>query len=156
MPINAKTFLPRLREFVIDVCLGNWSHLFETSRPTMKYLSINCVHFGITGGSDNSWDDVPSLWPKLEELRLWYPSKSLTFDKMCQVIPQMTFLSYVRLPYGTLQSDEEEVASNDFEDRLKHRSPPIELEFAEDGYGCCYDEGKEEADADAADQEEIK
>ena len=41
-------------------------------------------------------------------------------------------------------------------DRLKHRSPPIELEFAEDGYGCCYDEGKEEADADAADQEEIK
>ena len=155
MPINAKTFLPRLRKFIIDVCLGEWSRLFETSRPTMKDLSINCVHFGIAGASDKNWDDVPCLWPKLEELRLWYPSKSLTYDKMCQVIPQMASLSSVRLPYGTLRSEEEEEASNDFEDQLKRRSTPIELDFAEDGYGCCHDYERAE-EADAGDGEKIE
>ena len=140
--IDADTFLPQLRKFSVDLCLGQETRLFENYRPTLVDLAIRCVHLGISGASESSWDDVPQLWPQLRSLDLWSPSKTLTFDKLRQIIPQMPYLRSLTLPYRTLppEDEEDDKEYNDFLNQLKQRSIPIELSFEEDGEGCCHSE----------------
>jgi len=136
--IDAETFLPQLRNLHVDCCLGRESRLFENVRPTLEDLYIRCVHFGISGASKSNWEDVPHLWPQLQRLELWCPSKALTFDKVLQIIPQMPYIRYLMLPYETFPSEEDKTTYNDFQTHLKQRPIPIILAFDEDMDGCCY------------------
>ena len=142
--IDAETFLPQLRKLHVDCCLGLESRLFENVRPTLVDLYIRCVHFGIPEASKSHWDDAPRLWPQLQSLELWCPSKTLTFDKVRQIIPQMPYIRYLMLPYDTFPPEEECKAYNDFQNQLRHRPIPIILGFEEDMGGCCYSEDKED------------
>jgi len=43
---NMETFLPALTFFQSDICLGEWSCLFER-KSTLVYLFLSCCHIGI-------------------------------------------------------------------------------------------------------------
>ena len=43
--VNADTFLPRLKTFKSEICLGCWSPIFE-SKPTLTELTLSCCHIG--------------------------------------------------------------------------------------------------------------
>ena len=136
--IDAETFLPRLKKFSLDRCLGHCSHLFESARPTLKVLDVLCTHFGVSGSSNKSWNDAPILWPNLEELKFRRPNESLTLEKLRHVIPRMDCLKYLGLPDGSLGSKEEdEEAVNCFENQLKLEFMPHSNQYVYGPY-CDY------------------
>ena len=60
MPPAATQFitehLPNLRELTTFCCLGQSSRLFEVAIPSLRFLQLNCAHFGIVVGSDEKWN----------------------------------------------------------------------------------------------------
>jgi hypothetical protein len=90
-------FLPLLEKMTSSICLGDWSRLFECHRPSMTLLTLTCSHIGVYSTSSFSWNDVPSLWPHLQELRL-YDTKGLDFSTMCpRILPQLRDLKRLTL-----------------------------------------------------------
>lgn len=43
--LNQSTFLPLLKDFHSDICLGSWSSIFE-NKSTLMRLNLSCCHVG--------------------------------------------------------------------------------------------------------------
>lgn len=45
--LDVNTFLPKLKTFESNICLGRQSHLFEEKSDTLVKLDLSCSHVGI-------------------------------------------------------------------------------------------------------------
>ena len=143
--INLETFLPRLKILVdsSSSCLGQWSRIFETKRPSLIDLRTHCAHFDISGVSAFQWSDLPTLLPNLETFDI-KSAKCLTLDTICyQILPWMKKLTTLRLPVpGTtlLPSQEEKESAKMFQDQWRRYSPLLNLVFYQSvPFGtCCF------------------
>ena len=125
--------LPNLKKLTCVTCLGQSSLLLEKLlMPLLAELLIGCVHFGIVGASNMTWDDVPRLYPNLKDLNLSNPCKSLTLEKLRQITTQLPFLESIALPQEMLESDIEKQLGDELITELEQRKFPIQLEFVGD------------------------
>ena len=108
--LSVGPFLPSLKKLVTGCCLGEWSRLFERQRPLLTCLNLSCCHIGIPEVSDFNWNELPSLWPALEQLHVNLPTKGLYLDELPPIISQMKRLKRVQMPIPSweLQPTEEE------------------------------------------------
>ena len=44
---EAVTFLPNLKNLKSEICLGDWSYLFEEKSTSLVRLTLSCCHIGI-------------------------------------------------------------------------------------------------------------
>ena len=131
--IPSVDFLPKLKDLSISVnCLGEWSPLLETERPSLTKLHLNCSHLGIPGASSFYWRDLPTLWPNLEDLYLGR-NKGLTMDTLRhQIIPRLPHLKKlsIRVPSVELEpSEKEKEMAEQFKAEIKIRFPQVQIEF---------------------------
>lgn len=56
--LSPDTFIPQLKEFRSDICLGAWSYLFE-NKSSLVQLSLNCCHIGMGKGQEKGSMDHP-------------------------------------------------------------------------------------------------
>ena len=96
--------LPSLKKLVTGCCLGEWSCLFERQRPALTCVNVSCSHIGIPEVSDYDWNDIPSLWPGLEQLHINLPTMGLHLNQLPSIIGQMGCLKKIQLPKPTLTS----------------------------------------------------
>jgi len=59
---SADTFLPDLKRFESDICLGIASPLFE-EKVSLTHLSLDCTHIS-TKGSGSDWNGIIKFWKK--------------------------------------------------------------------------------------------
>ena len=91
-------FLPNLKKLVVNGgCLGAFMRTFETFRPSLTHVRLNCAHFG-KNGSLFKWEDLPLLWPNLENFSLEKHSKSLPLYKVRDIFTQFRHLKSLNLP----------------------------------------------------------
>ena len=109
-PIQAETFLPRLKKLKTVSCLLSQASrlLFECKRPSLIELQLHCSHIGVSdAGSNFTWDDVPNLWPNLVQLSISSPNPGLTSNKVRQIVPQFKKLVKLQLSNVNLQYAED-------------------------------------------------
>lgn len=108
-------FLPNLKNLrVTSCCLGQGSSLFETARPLLNRVELNCVHFDIQEVGDQRWEDLPDLWPNLEYLTL-HRVQGLTAAKLIHILSRLTRLKVARLPKDVLQPVEQKLLLTRFQ-----------------------------------------
>lgn len=154
LPLSVKAeepFLPCLQKLRLDDilrCVGLTSRFFETVKPSLTELRLSCAHFGVREASEFDWGDLPLLFPNLKLFEFCAPSKSLTLEKVRDLVPRLHNLETLRIPYGTLCVPEEIEEANRFIDELQQRSSSIDLEFQEDNGECYYNPRPQEEDED--------
>lgn len=138
-------FLPLLEILhIFGTCLGKWSRLFETHRPVLTKVSLNCTHFGITPISRFTWSDLPLLWPNLTKWNLLSHVKDLPIDQLPQLIDQWKSLNevYLQIPKSLPTPREKEQLINnpraylDRNGRLSSVTATLH-EVDDDEYGQC-------------------
>ena len=106
--IRPDVFLPNLKKLQVESCLNSLSRrLMETPRPSLKQLSLTCAHFGIQAASGIQWEDVPDLWPNIQELS-FRSSQGLTMDTLCDIIPRFNDLQKLKFPFKMFRQPSEE------------------------------------------------
>jgi len=76
--LDADTYLPELKIFESNICLGRQSHLFEEKSSSLIKLDLNCSHVGIVQAREER-----SPCPKRFK-GLGHEVSSVSFQKMCQ------------------------------------------------------------------------
>jgi hypothetical protein len=132
-----EVFLPRLTKLYTRSCLGLSSRLLEVPMSSLTKVDLYCCHIGNPEASDFDWDDVPVLWPNLQELNICCPSDSLTLYKLRRIVPQLTKLKHIILAEGTLQTEEERQSADIWIAELMQNSN-IRLCFDTDFFKCCF------------------
>lgn len=134
--IQADTFLPRLQKLTSEICLGQSSSLFETTRPLLTYLSLCCSHIGIHMSSNFCCEDIPALWPNMQ-LLYFYCARGLTLQRFQHIIPHLKHLTVLYLPYHSMQCRSGK--SHDIGERLQAElEGEIYLFFEDDWYECIF------------------
>ena len=108
-PVEPEYFLPNLKKLVVDRCLGDFSRAFESARPTLTEVHLNCCHFGLAcySGSGPSgdewelvskeWEEVANMWPNIEDFTFIHENEELTFLKVRDVFPRLNKLKSLKL-----------------------------------------------------------
>jgi hypothetical protein len=116
--IAAERFLPDIKILFLTSCSPDLQRLFETPRPSLTTLILNCIHFGIQKASSCHWTDLPQLWPNLKSLVIDVQSKSLKsiedLRQMRSAIRKLKNLKKLCIP-----GDIEELASDDIKEFLQ-------------------------------------
>jgi hypothetical protein len=159
LPIDcgpSSSFLPCLKKLHLEICMRQFSSLFETERPLLTDASLCCLHFGYlplgiaraTGSAD--WEDFPKVWPNLEMLSIALVGFSL--PNLLNVAPRLKSLKrittkksihhYGSVPLQLPQEETHTAALKDFE--LKNPGIHVHFEniffnYQQDrNYGCSY------------------
>ena len=114
---NAMIFQSR-KKISIHKCVELKDFLGMTM-PSLTELVLNCAHYGISSASDWKWKDLPRLYPRLKELTIRQPCKSLTLDRVRLIANQLPHLKRITLPKEMLQSDEQKMLSEKLVVELK-------------------------------------
>ena len=104
-------FLPSLERLTtLSTCLGDWSSLFECSRPLLTELSLFCSHIGVASKSPLfDWHNIPKMWPNLRALIILNASK-LTLDKLKGILNLLNKLEgLILFPSTILQQSVDEI-----------------------------------------------
>lgn len=125
---SATDFLPRLKRLEIDICLGQWSPLFECHRPGLLIFSSACPHFGVPSRGIFRWTDVPELWPGLQKLNL-STRQGLTVDMLREIVFQLEHLEGLTLRGKMFSSITEKPLIKKFQEELKNQNRLTEIEF---------------------------
>ena len=95
---EAETLLRRLKTLHIECCLAQCSLLFECEMPSLTNLQLHCAHFGIPGASNFRWDNIPSLWPNVKNLKLSSLPPNMTVDAIHLITQRIPNLKSIELP----------------------------------------------------------
>ena len=164
--IVIEDFLPKLKKLVSECCLVTYMLAFESVRPTLTEVRLNCAHFGACYDDDDDdahplceWEDVPNRWPNLENFSLEKYNKrlSLNLNEMRDIFPRFKNLKSLILPIEPILSDsdvdeyysdfdswQEEEEDREREELVAHfwqLPSPIQLTFKEEshsGLSCDY------------------
>jgi hypothetical protein len=97
-------FLPNLRKLsTYHCCLRQFGRTFETVRPSLTEVRLDCAHFGCDQQvSVCNWEDLPRLWPNLEHFSFIQYNEHLTMNSARHIFPQLKKLKSVNLPIETM------------------------------------------------------
>ena len=149
-PFLTENFLPGLEKLITNRCLFSFGRTFETVRPSLTQVQLNCAHFDCDEVSVCKWEDLPHLWPNLQHFSLYQHNQYLELDDMCKIFPHLKKLKSLVLPIeitedcgGTEEVVEEgdliikgyksdEEARDVLLDQFWKMPSPIQLKFQED------------------------
>lgn len=107
---QSEPLLPNLVSLTSWICLGDSSPLFEIERPSLRRLTLYCPHINIPSVSKWNWCDVAKLWPRVDELRLYY-TKGLRLENVRQMTTVMKNIISLTVPRAILVTEKEKLTS---------------------------------------------
>ena len=81
------------------------AQLYVARYPNPKF-HLGCCNIG-AAGNNLTWDDMPRLWPNFCQLTIGATNKSLTVEKVLQLITRFEKLIKINLPQEMLGSNEQ-------------------------------------------------
>jgi hypothetical protein len=88
--------LPCLKKLKVEICLGQFSALFQSERSLLTDVSLRCLHFGIVRIAGSAgWDDLPKMWPNLEVLSA--SSDGVSLNNLPNFAPQFKSLKRITI-----------------------------------------------------------
>ena len=62
----AESYLPNLKKLESEICLGNWSLLFQ-EKSSYTHLVLDCCHVATKA---SEWPRILKMWPHVQTLRI--------------------------------------------------------------------------------------
>lgn len=140
---DVTNFLPNLQKLAAGCCLGKSSRLFETRRPSLTKVDLLCCHLENPLVHDlSSWDDLPNLWPNIEELKIT-TVHGLTLDKLRRFVPLLESIKFLSLSAPSkevMPTEMDKALAEDYRVEQKHNSIQMRFDLKFEHYGepCIY------------------
>ena len=119
-----ETFLPNLKRFTSNVCLGKLGSLFEEERSLVS-LNLDCSHLQTKVGKF-CWNNIPFTWYDLENLSL-SSTPGLRIEHLFSFIPKLKKLKQLSLPQFANNVDEKLVKH--LKHQLKLKNCVLQMSF---------------------------
>ena len=137
-------YLPCLKKLEILNCISPDSSqlLFEKIQSSLTHLSLRCAHFSDPNNRHFDLEDLPSMWPNLEELCLGAKTakQDFTSAQLLLVLPRLTKLKKLCLSFKRPQLEEEKKLITAMEVELKKKLSSIQIKFNFlESYDCQFD-----------------
>ena len=126
--IKDYTLLPCLQKLEIICCLdSSFRHLFGAiSSSLITHLNLRCAHFDCKSAERPGLEDLPSMFPNLEELYIRTATlnsqREVSSDRLLQVLPRWINLKRIWLAFKVQESEEEKQLVQFLDGELKKKS----------------------------------
>ena len=160
--IKDYTLLPCLQKLEIICCLdSSFRHLFGAiSSSLITHLNLRCAHFDCKSAERPGLEDLPSMFPNLEELYIRTATlnsqREVSSDRLLQVLPRWINLKRIWLAFKVQESEEEKQLVQFLDGELKKKSSSsiqIKLYFFESS-NCIIDSFNHDKDSEEEEYEE--
>jgi len=127
----AESYLPNLKKLESEICLGNWSLLFQ-EKSSYTHLVLDCCHVATKA---SEWPRILKMWPYVQTLRI-RRSSGLDMSMADTIFHQFSKLKELSLSDARLYCKKEREAFFTLQVKLSQRKVNLRFERSTSNVNC--------------------